>query len=205
MELARLTRFPTLYITVLSFTFCSMTSNNLFLCSTFVDLCSFKNTIVSPLSSQVHTTLSSLSSIQGCVSTNKHYIHKLAQEFTIKYFPKAVIAINLRNQINFSPNKWLIGNKDLEDNVAGIAVREEGQYFLFVICSALYNSILYSRVIMSIGILLFMGRGPEMKRCITSLCQSCDHDFLSNGLNKTQLRLLLDFKLKKTNKNSQSR
>lgn len=27
-----------------------------------------------------------------------------------------------------------------------------------------------------------MGRGPEMKRCITSLCQSCDHDFLSNGL-----------------------
>lgn len=26
-----------------------------------------------------------------------------------------VIAINLRNQINFSPNKWLIGNKDLEN------------------------------------------------------------------------------------------
>jgi hypothetical protein len=56
MELAGLTRFTTLYIIVLSFTFCSMTSNNLLLCSTFVDLCSFKNTILSPLSSQLHTT-----------------------------------------------------------------------------------------------------------------------------------------------------
>lgn len=27
-----------------------------------------------------------------------------------------------------------------------------------------------------------MGRGPEMKRCITRLCQSCDRDFLSSGL-----------------------
>lgn len=47
-----------------------------------------------------------------------------------------------------------------------------------------YTGRIYAIIVFLRGILLFMGRVPEMKRRITSLCQSCDRNFLTSGLGR---------------------